>query len=121
MSIFIAILGLVLTLLLSVYERKRELGLSRAVGMTRSQVRSSVRWEAIVTAVLGAAMGCSLGLALGWIIVRAFRNDGLNKFSVSPLSIVIFGLAAILFAIIAAWWPARKAAKSDILAAIATT
>ena len=121
MSIFIAVLGLVLTLLLAVYERRRELGLSRAIGMTRAQVRSSIRWEAIVTAVLGAAMGSGLGLALGWIIVRTFRDEGLNTFSVSPFSIAIFAIGAVLLAVLAAWIPARKAAKADILQAIATT
>ena len=121
MSVFIAVLGIVLTLLLSVYERRRELGLVRAIGMTRSQVRSSVRWESIVTALLGAAMGVSLGIALGWIVVQALKDEGLNTFSLSPVAVVGFTLMAIVFAVVAAWWPARKAAKADILQAIATT
>lgn len=121
MSVFIAVLGIVLTLLLSVYERRRELGLVRAIGMTRSQVRSSVRWESIVTALLGAAMGVTLGLALGWVVVQALKDQGLNTFSFSPVAVVLFTLMAIVFAVVAAWWPARKAAKADILQAIATT
>jgi putative ABC transport system permease protein len=88
MSIFIAILGIVITLLLSVYERRRELGLVRAVGMTRPQVRGSVRWEAAITALIGCVMGTALGVALGWIVVRALRDEGLNTFSVSTSSIV---------------------------------
>ncbi|MEI7617744.1 MAG: FtsX-like permease family protein [Actinomycetota bacterium] len=121
MSVFIAVLGIVLTLLLAVFERRRELGLMRAIGMTRRQVRGSIRWEAIVTAVLGALMGTALGVALGWIVVRALRPQGFTVFSVSVASILSFAVVAIIFAVIAAWWPARRAAKSDILAAISTT
>ncbi|MEO5724200.1 MAG: FtsX-like permease family protein, partial [Ilumatobacteraceae bacterium] len=90
MSIFIAVLGIVITLLLSVYERRRELGLMRAVGATRSQIRGSVRWEAVITAVIGAVMGVGLGLALGWIVVRALRDQGLSTFAVPTMSIVVF-------------------------------
>jgi putative ABC transport system permease protein len=121
MSIFIAILGIVITLLLAVYERRRELGLVRAVGMTRPQVRGSVRWEAVITALIGCIMGTALGLALGWIVVRALRDEGLNTFSVSLPSIAVFVISSVAVAVLAAWIPARRAAKADILAAIATT
>jgi putative ABC transport system permease protein len=121
MSVFIAILGIVITLLLSVYERRRELGLVRAIGMTRPQVRGSVRWEAVITALLGAIMGTALGLALGWIVVAALKDEGLNTFSVSPISIAVFVVMSVAVAVLAAWFPARRAAKADILQAIATT
>jgi putative ABC transport system permease protein len=121
MSVFIAVLGIVLTLMLSVYERRRELGLVRAIGMTRRQVRSSVRWESIVTAVIGATMGVALGVSLGWIVVKALADQGLNTFAVSITSVVVFTLLAMLFAVAAAWFPSRRAAKADILQAIATT
>lgn len=120
MSIFIAILGIVITLLLAVYERRRELGLVRAIGMTRPQVRGSIRWEAFITALFGAIIGTALGITLGWVVVKAFRDD-LREFSVSIVSIVIFVVASVVVSVIAAWVPARKAAKADILQAIATT
>ena len=121
MSVFIAVLGIVLTLLLAVYERRRELGLMRAIGTTRSQIRGSIRWESVLTAVLGALMGTGLGVALGWIVVTALKDQGLNSFSLSPTSLIAFAVMAVLFALLAAWWPARKAAKAPILEAIATT
>ncbi len=121
MSVFIAVLGIVITLLLAVYERRRELGLVRAIGMTRPQVRSSIRWEAVITALLGALMGTVLGVALGYIVVKALEDEGLNSFSVSPVSITVFVVLSILVAVVAAWVPARRAANADILQAIATT
>jgi putative ABC transport system permease protein len=89
--------------------------------MTRPQVRGSVRWEAVITAVIGCVMGTALGLALGWIVVRALRDEGLNSFSVSFESIAVFVVMSVVIAVLAAWLPARRAAKADILAAIATT
>ena len=89
--------------------------------MTRKQVRSSIRWEAVITALLGAMMGTGLGLALGWIVVKALEDEGLNTFSVSQVSIAIFVVLAMVVAVVAAWLPARRAAKADILQAIATT
>ena len=121
MSVFIAVLGIVITLLLAVYERRRELGLVRAIGMTRPQVRSSIRWEAVITALLGALMGTVLGLTLGWVVVKALEDQGLNSFSVSITSIAIFVILSIVVAVLAAWVPARRAANADILQAIATT
>jgi putative ABC transport system permease protein len=121
MSVFIAVLGIVITLLLAVYERRRELGLVRAIGMTRPQVRSSIRWEAVITALLGALMGSVLGLTLGWVVVKALEDQGLNSFSVSITSIATFVVLSIIVAVLAAWIPARRAANADILQAIATT
>jgi putative ABC transport system permease protein len=121
MSVFIAVLGIVLTLLLSVYERRRELGLMRAIGTTRPQVRGSIRWESVITAILGAMLGIGLGLALGWIVVKALEDQGLDQFSVAPVSLVVFAILAVVLALLAAWRPAARAAKSPILEAIATT
>ena len=121
MSIFIAVIGIVITLLLAVYERRRELGLLRAVGTTRRQVRSSVLWESLVTALVGVIMGVLLGVSLGWIIVKALEDQGLSEFSLPGSTIVTAALMSLVFAAIASFVPARRAAKADILEAIATT
>ena len=121
MSVFIAVLGIVLTLLLGVYERRRELGLMRAIGTTRPQIRGSIRWESVITAILGALMGTGLGVALGWIVVRALKDQGLTRFSLAPTSLVVFALLALVLSLIAAFVPSRRAAKAPILEAIATT
>lgn len=121
MSIFIAILGIVITLMLSVYERRRELGLMRAVGTTRGQVAGSTVWESVLTALIGAVMGVVLGVILGWVVVEALKDQGLSSFSLPVSSIVLFTIVAIVLAVLAAIIPARRAAKSDILSAIATT
>ena len=76
LSIVIAAVGIVITLLLSVYERRREIGLLRAVGMTRGQVRSTVRWESVITSMLGAVLGVLLGLFSGYLLVLSLRDRG---------------------------------------------
>ncbi len=121
MSIFIAAMGIVITLRLAVWERRRELGLLRAVGTTRRQVRSAVLWESLITGVVGALMGVVLGSALGWIIVKTFEDDGLGVYSPPLQTIAMVTVMSVVLAALAAFIPARKAAKSDILAAIATT
>ncbi len=120
-SIFIAVVGIVITLLLAVYERRRELGLLRAVGMTRKQVRTSVLWESLITAVVGVIIGTVLGGALGWIIVRALRDQGLDKFSFPTSTVVVAAVVSLVLAALAAFLPARRAANADVLEAIATT
>jgi putative ABC transport system permease protein len=121
MSIFIAVIGIVITLWLAVYERRRELGLLRAVGMTRRQVRSSVLWESMITGVVGVILGSVLGVTLGWIIVKAFEDEGLSVFSLPLPTIAVAALIALVLSALAAVIPARKAANADMLTAIATT
>ena len=120
LSIVIAVFGIVLTLLLAVYERRRETGLLRAVGMTRSQVRTTVRWESVLTSVYGAVVGVAMGLVLGYVVIVALRGQGLTKYSVPISTIAAIIIIAFVVGIVAAVVPAWRATKLDILQAIAT-
>jgi putative ABC transport system permease protein len=121
LSVLIALVGIIITLVLSVYERRRELGLVRAVGMTRSQVRSSVRWESVITALLGTVQGIVVGVLLGYAIVVALRSQGLKSFTMPWGFVIGIVIASLVIGVVAAIYPARKATKVDILDAIATT
>ena len=88
--------GIVLTMLLAVYERRRETGLLRAVGMTRAQVRTTVRWESVFTSVYGAVVGVVIGLVLGYVVIVALRDQGLTKYSVPVSTIVAIILIAFV-------------------------
>ena len=120
LSIVIAVMGIVLTLLLAVYERRRETGLLRAVGMTRAQVRTTVRWESVITSLYGALVGVVMGLVLGYVVIMALRDQGLDKFSVPVSDVVLILVLAFVVGVLAAVIPARRATRIDILAAIAT-
>ena len=120
LSIVIAVFGIVLTLLLAVYERRRETGLLRAVGMTRSQVRTTVRWESVLTSVYGAVVGVFMGLVLGYVVIVALRDQGLTKYSVPVATIGAILMIAFIVGVIAAVVPAWRATKLDILRAIGT-
>jgi putative ABC transport system permease protein len=120
LSIIIAIVGIIITLLLSVYERQREIGLLRAVGMTRSQVRSTVRWESVITSLQGAVLGAILGVGLGWIIVFALRDQGLRSFEIPLMSLFWILVMSFIVGVIAAVYPAYRATKVNILRSITT-
>ncbi len=119
LSVIIAAFGIVLTMLLAVYERRRETGLLRAVGMTRSQVRSTVRWESVLTSLYGAVVGVVVGLVLGYVIVVALKDQGLDRYVVPTTAIVVIVVAAFVVGVLAAVLPARRATRFDILRAIA--
>ncbi|HEX9260696.1 MAG TPA: FtsX-like permease family protein [Acidimicrobiales bacterium] len=121
LAIVIALLGIANSLALSVFERTRELGLLRAVGMHRSQVRSTVRWEAIVIAVFGATLGLAVGTFFGWATVRAMADDGINTLTVPVGSLAVITVLAAGAGALAAALPARRAAKLDVLQALVTT
>ncbi len=118
-SIVIATFGIVITLLLAVYERRRETGLLRAVGMNRVQVRTTVRWESVITSLYGAAVGVAMGLVLGYVIIVALRDQGLEKYSVPVATIGWIMLLAFVLGVLAAVVPAWRATRMDILRAIA--
>ncbi len=120
LAVVIAIIGIINTLALSVLERVRELGLLRALGMTKRQLRSMIRWEAIVIAVLGALLGLVVGAFFGWTVVRALHGSGITEFSVPVGTLIGFVVFAALAGILAAVFPGRRAARIDVLRAITT-
>jgi putative ABC transport system permease protein len=120
LSIVIAALGVVNTLALSVLERSRELGLLRALGLTRRQTRSMVRWEAVIIALLGALLGLVIGTAMGTAVVRALADQGLSKLAVPASQLIAYVVAAFFIGVLAAVLPARRAARLNILDAIAS-
>jgi putative ABC transport system permease protein len=120
LAVVIALIGIANTLALSIHERTHELGLLRAVGMTRRQLRSSVRWESVIIALLGTALGLVLAVAFGVAIFATFQDQGLTELSLAPGQLAVIAVLAALAGVVAAIGPARKAAKLDILGAIAT-
>jgi putative ABC transport system permease protein len=120
LSVIIAVLGIVNTLALSVIERTREIGLLRAVGMARSQLRRMVRLESVVISVYGAVLGLALGAIFGLALVTTLESQGLSVVSVPLGRMVAFLAAAAVVGVLAAVWPARRAAKLKVLDAIAT-
>jgi putative ABC transport system permease protein len=120
LAVFIALLGIVNTLALSVYERTRELGLLRAVGMTRSQVRQMVRWESVVISLIGAGTGALLGTGLGVVLAQALKDEGIKAVSIPYLTISLYVAAAAVAGVVAAVGPGRSASRVDVLKAVVT-
>jgi putative ABC transport system permease protein len=118
LAVLIALIGIVNTLMLSVFERTREIGLLRAVGMRRRQVRTMIRSEAVILAIFGAIIGIIIGTGMGIALVSSLKNQGISETVVPWSSLVIFLILAALLGLVAASWPARRAAKLDVLAAI---
>ncbi len=118
LAVVIALLGIANTLALSIFERTRELGLLRAVGMGRSQVRSTVRWESIIIAVFGTTLGLAVGTFFGWATVRAMSDQGIDTLTVPVTSLAVVTLIAAFAGAVAAVLPARRAARIDVLRAL---
>ncbi len=119
LAVLIALLGIANTLALSTLERTRELGLLRAVGMTRRQLRSAVRWESVLIALFGALLGAIVGVFFGWVIVKALEDEGFSAFEVPYVQFAVIGVLAVIAGVIASGRPAWRAAKLNILEAIA--
>jgi putative ABC transport system permease protein len=119
LSVFIALFGIVNTLNLSILERTRELGLLRAVGMSRRQTRTMVRWESVVISVLGGLLGLVVGVLFGALAVSALRDEGFEVLELPVLQLVLALVLSALAGIAAAVIPARRASRVDILQAIA--
>ena len=118
LAVVIALIGIANTLALSIHERRREIGLLRAVGMTQGQVRRSVRWEAVLIALLGTALGALLAIGGAWGIVQALADQNITTFAIPTVQMIIITLLAGGAGVVAAVGPARRAAKLDVLDAI---
>jgi putative ABC transport system permease protein len=118
--VIIALLGIVNTLALSVVERTRELGVLRAIGMRRAQLGLMISAESVIIAVIGALLGTALGLGLGAALAAALTRSQQTTVAISASSIVIYVAAAAFAGLIAAIAPARRAARMNVIAAIAT-
>ncbi|MGH1491841.1 MAG: ABC transporter permease [Acidimicrobiales bacterium] len=121
LAIIIAAFGIANTLRLSTIERTREIGLLRAVGMTRSQVRSTIRWEAVITALFGAILGVILGLFFGYAIIYALRDQGVGSFSVPVGALAVVVVMAALVGLLSSIIPSIRASKLNILEAVASS
>jgi ABC-type antimicrobial peptide transport system permease subunit len=115
LSVVVSLFGIVNTLVLTVFERTRELGMLRAIGMTRRQVRRMIRYESVITALIGAVLGIVLGIVLAGLLV--WRVDFID-FSVPITQVIVFAIAAVIVGIIAAIFPARRAARLNPLQAL---
>jgi putative ABC transport system permease protein len=120
LSLLIAAIGIVNTLLLSVYERTREIGLLRAVGETRAQLRRSVAQESVIITLLGTFLGLAVGVVFAWALVHALADQHLDQFSVPFGQLIVFVVVAIIIGVLAALYPAFRASRLDVLEAIAT-
>ena len=117
LSVIVSLFGMVNTLVLSVFERTRELGMLRAVGMTRRQARRMIRHESVITALIGAALGLPLGVFLAALVTRALAEFDV-RFSIPIGQLVVFAVIAIIVGLLAAIMPARRAARLNVLNAL---
>jgi len=115
LSVIVSLFGIVNTLVLTVFERTRELGMLRAIGMTRRQVRRMIRYESVITALIGGVLGIALGVVLGALLVA--RVDFI-VFSLPTGRLIVFAIATIVVGLLAAIFPARRAARLNVLAAL---
>lgn len=120
LAVLIALLGIVNTLALSVFERTRELGLLRAVGMTAGQVRAMVRWESAVISLIGAVSGAVLGIGIGLALSQVLEDEGIKAISIPVAQVLMYVVLAAVAGVVAAVGPARSAARVDVLKAVVT-
>ncbi|MFE9425229.1 ABC transporter permease [Kitasatospora sp. NPDC006697] len=119
MSVLVAILGVINTMAMSVFERKREIGMLRAIGLDRRGIRRMVRLESVVISLFGAVLGLGLGTFLAWAVTGTLKNDVAGLTTVLPVGRLLLFLAlAGLVGLVAAVWPSRRAARLDILDSI---
>ncbi len=115
LSVLVSLFGIVNTLVLTVFERTREIGMLRAIGMTRRQTRRMIRHESVITALIGAAIGIVLGLILAGLLIA--KLDFVD-FAFPLFQVIVFAVAAVIVGVLAAIFPARRAAKLNPLEAL---
>ncbi|HET6875205.1 MAG TPA: FtsX-like permease family protein [Acidimicrobiales bacterium] len=118
LAVLIALMGIANALGLSIFERTRELGLLRAVGMTRSQLRSTIRWESVIIALQGTLLGMLVGIFFGWALVKALSAQGIDQFALPVGSLAVIVAVGALAGVMAAVVPGRRAARLDVLKAV---
>jgi putative ABC transport system permease protein len=119
LSVVIALVGIVNTMNLSIFERRRELGMVRALGMTKSQVRSMVRAESFLIGILGTLVGVVSGVFLGWVVVGSVADSVDLSLNWGRVGLIV--LAGVVISVLASLWPARKAVQVEMLEAMAAT
>jgi putative ABC transport system permease protein len=117
MSVIISIFGIVNTLVLSITERTREIGMLRAIGVTRSQLRRIVRYESVITSVIGGVLGLAVGVLFAFVMTKGLEDEGIS-FAVPEAQLVVFLILAVVVGVLAAVLPARRAARLQVLDAI---
>ncbi len=117
LSIIVSLFGMVNALALSVFERTRELGMLRAIGLTRRQTRRMIRYESVIIALIGAALGLPLGILLAAVITKAMDSMDVT-FSLPVVAVVVFAIVATLAGMLAAILPARRASRLNVLKAL---
>jgi len=117
-AVIIALFGIVNTLGLSIFERTHEIGLLRAVGMTRGQVRGMIRWESVIIAIYGALLGIAIGIFFGYALQQALASEGLTELTIPGVQLAIYLVLAGIAGVLAAVFPARRAARLNVLEAI---
>ena len=117
LSVIVSLFGMVNTLVLAVFERTRELGMLRAVGMTRRQARRMIRHESVITALIGAALGLPLGVGLAALVTQSLSEFGVS-FSLPVPTLAVFTLVAVIAGVLAAIAPARRASRLNVLEAL---